>query len=266
MTMSTPFPGMDPYLEHPVLWEGVHARLIVAMANQLQPKLDPRYIASIEERVFIEGPQRRIPDIWVQRMQEEESPVAVAELEADPAIVLEVEELEVHQKRIEIVDLYNEMKLVTVIELVSPTNKAPGPGRESYIAKQQELLSGDCHLVEIDLHREGQHAVSVPEWLAEQCQPYDYLVCVNRWPHRSQYRVNPRRLRQRLPKILIPLVEPDPDIVLDIQSALERVYVEGRYARRVRYGEACVPALAAEDQAWATQRAQAFENTEPAAE
>ena len=51
----------------PVLWEGVHARLIVTIANQLQPKLDPRYITSIEERVFIEGPQRRVPDVWIQK-------------------------------------------------------------------------------------------------------------------------------------------------------------------------------------------------------
>jgi hypothetical protein len=41
--MNCPFPGMDPYLEHRVLWESLHARLIVAIANQLQPKLDPRY-------------------------------------------------------------------------------------------------------------------------------------------------------------------------------------------------------------------------------
>ena len=62
--MNTPFPGMDPYLEHPAIWEGVHARLVVAIANQLQPRLDPRYVTSVEERVFIEGPQQRIPDVW----------------------------------------------------------------------------------------------------------------------------------------------------------------------------------------------------------
>jgi hypothetical protein len=90
--MSVPFPGMDPYLEHPVLWEGFHARLIPEMADQLQPRLDPRYIATVEERVFVEGPQRRIPDVWVE-------------------------------KRIEILDLHNQQRLVAVIELLSPTNK-----------------------------------------------------------------------------------------------------------------------------------------------
>src|SRR5439155_19351918 len=53
-TMKTPFLGMDPYLEHPTLWESVHARLIHCMANQLQPLLVPHYVASVEERVYVE--------------------------------------------------------------------------------------------------------------------------------------------------------------------------------------------------------------------
>src|SRR5947208_6306653 len=107
--MNTPFPGMDPYLEHPVLWEGLHARLIPALANQLQPRLDPRYVASIEERVFIEGPQRRIPDIWVQKTSNVGGTVAVPEPEEDTAGVLEVEDLEIHEGRTEILGLYNNM-------------------------------------------------------------------------------------------------------------------------------------------------------------
>src|SRR5438093_4859805 len=99
--MNTPFPGMDPYLEHPVLWEGVHARLIVALANQLQPRLDPRYVTSIEERVFVEGPQRRIPDLWVQRVPDGGGVLAAADPEADTAVIVEVEDLEVHETRIE---------------------------------------------------------------------------------------------------------------------------------------------------------------------
>ena len=110
--MNYPFPGMDPYLEHPVLWESVHARLIVAIANQLQPRLDPRYIASIEERVFIEGPQRRIPDVWIQRVQQESEESALAEGESDTAVIVEVENLEIHERRVEILDSYNGMRLV----------------------------------------------------------------------------------------------------------------------------------------------------------
>jgi hypothetical protein len=56
--MAMPFPGMDPYLEHPILWPSVHMRLIVALANQLGPRIRPHYVASVEERVFIEGPDQ----------------------------------------------------------------------------------------------------------------------------------------------------------------------------------------------------------------
>ncbi|MBE9003483.1 DUF4058 family protein [Fortiea sp. LEGE XX443] len=32
--MIFPFPGMNPYLEHPALWSGIHHRLIIAIARQ----------------------------------------------------------------------------------------------------------------------------------------------------------------------------------------------------------------------------------------
>jgi hypothetical protein len=50
------FPGMDPYLEHPSLWPGVHARLIVYLGDLIQSQVKPRYVAAVEQRVFIEGP------------------------------------------------------------------------------------------------------------------------------------------------------------------------------------------------------------------
>ncbi len=252
--MKYPFPGMDPYLEHPILWEGVHARLIPVLANRLQPNLDPRYIANIEERVFVEGPQRRIPDIWVQKTEENTPAVAVAEPQGDTAVIIQVEDLTVHQKRIEILDSYNEMKLVAIIELVSPTNKKSGPGKQSYLAKQEEVLARACHFIEIDLHRIGDHVLSIPEWRAEQLQNYDYLACVNRWPWRNRFELYPTLLRSRLPRLRIPLAEPDPDVVLDVQAALEQVHADGRYAKRIRYDEPCEPPLPSEDQAWANER------------
>lgn len=261
--MEMPFPGMDPYLEHPVLWEGLHARLIPAIANQLQPRLDPRYLATVEERVFIEGPQRRIPDVWVQKVENQGNLPAIAEAETDTAFVVEVEELEVHQKRVEILDLYYSQKLVAIIELVSPTNKEPGPGRDSYVKKQQEILEGDCHLIEIDLLRRGDRVLSIPDWRTEEVQPFHYLVCVNRWPRRKRFELYPRQLRQRLPRIKIPLVEPDPDVPLDLQATLVQVYTEARYWKRIRYDEPCIPPLNPPDQTWATEQWQKFKNAHP---
>ena len=134
--MNCPFPVKTRISNTPCSWEGVHARLMVAIANQLQPKLDPRYVASIEERVFIEGPQRRVPDVWIQKVREADGMTALADTESDTAVIVEVDDLEIHETRVEILDSYNELKLVALIEVVSPTNKAAGPGRASYKAKQ----------------------------------------------------------------------------------------------------------------------------------
>jgi len=239
---------MDPYLEHPALWEGFHARFVVTIANLLQPHLDPRYVASVEERVFIESPQQRIPDVWIQKTPtiESSSPVITepaAAVATDTAIVVEVEELEIRQKRVEILDAYNEMKLVTVIEVLSPTNKRSGPGRESYLAKQHEVLGQDCHLVEIDLLRQGDRVISVPAWKLLDLAPFHYVACVSRWPCRTRFELYPRSLPERLPRIAIPLTSPDPDVPLDVQTAVEQVYLQGRYARRLRYDQPCQPPL-----------------------
>ena len=49
------FPGMDPYLEEPALWPGVHASLIVYIRDVLQPQLRPRYVAAIDGHLLAGG-------------------------------------------------------------------------------------------------------------------------------------------------------------------------------------------------------------------
>jgi hypothetical protein len=262
--MKTPFPGMDPYLEHPALWGSVHSRLIHCMANQLQPLLDPHYIASVEERVYVEEtPQQRVPDIWVQKLPETGGGVAVAERSAAAPVLIEVAELEVHEHYITILSHYQDFKVVAVIELISPSNKDAGPGRDSYVAKQREILASECHLVEIDLLRRGRHVASVPAAALRGLGQYNYLACVNRAPRRKRFEVYPCKLRDRLPRILIPLEHSEADVPLDLQAALEQVYWDGRYMRRVRYDEPCEPPLSADDQQWATERWQAYREAHP---
>jgi hypothetical protein len=154
---------------------------------------------------------------------------------------------------VEILDAYNDMRLVTLIEVLSPTNKRPGPGRDSYISKQQEVLERDCHLVEVDLLRDGQRVLSIPQWRLQQLEPFDSVVCVSRWPRRNRFELYPRKLRERLPRVAVPLAEPDPDVPLEVQAAVEQVYVDGRYMRRLRYDKPCEPPLDDELQRWAEQ-------------
>ena len=253
--MSMIFPGMDPYLENSQLWPGVHSALVVYFRDQLQPLLRPRYVAAIEERVFVEGPQRQIvPDVWLKRTEQGPS-VAVAV--ADEPVVVQIPALEIHESYIEILDRHSGQNVVTVIEVVSPANKYPGPGQESYLAKQGEVRGSTAHLVEIDLLRAGHHVLAAPEWAAREQGPYDYLVCVNRArPLRDLFDLYLRRLRDCLPRIRIPLAGDDPDVRLDVQAAVAKVYEAGSYRDRINYRSACQPALEAEDQRWADQLSQ----------
>lgn len=95
--MPSPFPGMDPYLEHPVLWEGFHARLVVAIANHLQPRLDPRYVASVEERVYLacvnRWPRRNRYELFPMRLREPLAEVQIPLSAPDPDVPLPLQEV-----------------------------------------------------------------------------------------------------------------------------------------------------------------------------
>ncbi len=54
--MRSPFPGMDPYLEHPSLWPGVHNSLIAAIRDDLASRLAPRYYVGLERRAYLLKP------------------------------------------------------------------------------------------------------------------------------------------------------------------------------------------------------------------
>jgi len=247
------FPGMDPYLEAPQVWPDVHARFIVYLAEHLGPLLRPRYIAAIESRVFVEGPALArpiIPDAWIRPTHPNLTPGTAAVVEADPEIEVCITPEETEETYLTIRDRQSGQCLVTVIELVSPTNKYAGPGRESYLAKQSDVRHSTAHLVEIDLLRTGPHVLAVPAWAVHP--PYEYLVCINRaMGRRERFQLYPRQVRDRLPRIRLPLAAPDPDCVLDLQAVLARTYEAGGYAERLDYAAPCIPPLAPADQAWA---------------
>jgi hypothetical protein len=50
--MPSPLPGMNPYLESPQLWSEFHSRLIVAIADILNPQIMPKYRAAVERQIY----------------------------------------------------------------------------------------------------------------------------------------------------------------------------------------------------------------------
>ena len=161
--MPGPFPGMDPYLEHPRLWPGVHQGIMTFFCDALNATLPPRYVAALNERVYVTGLDPAIvPDVAV-RASSSPSPRnggAIVTEVGDAPLVIEIAREEVREPFLEIVTTGNDERVVTVIEVLSPANKAAGSvGRRLYLAKQRRILRGDAHLLEIDLLRHSKHTV-----------------------------------------------------------------------------------------------------------
>ena len=80
------------------------------------------------------------------------------------------------------------------------------------------------------------------------------MVCVNRASGlRDVFELYPRRLRDRLPRVGIPLAEDDADVWLDLPAVLAQTYEAGSYAERINYTKPCLPHLSPDDRAWADE-------------
>ena len=251
--MKTPFPGMDPYLEHPALWPDVHNRLVAALADFLGPALVPRYYVALERRAYLPMAGDFVlvgrPDISVVK---EAAAPAYAASSTDPvAGVLEVE-IPISDEVDEVGDNYlliYEVKggrLVTLIELLSPANKLHSEGRRQYEQKRMEVLHSRTSLVEIDLLRAGEPmAVVGPQARS------DYRILVSRSWLRPRAQLYAFNLRQPIPQFPLPLMPDDDEPLVDLNTVLHALYDRARFDLRLDYDEPPVPPLNGEDAEWA---------------
>ncbi|TAH53383.1 MAG: DUF4058 family protein [Chloroflexota bacterium] len=250
--MPSPFPGMDPYLEDPALWQDVHQGLITYIRDVLQPDIRPRYHARIGERLYVVQTGRSIyPDVTIVQRPRKEPSVGAAVLAPDTPIRVSLPPDEVRQVYVEIVDLARGEEVVTIIEVLSPANKTPGKDNDQYRRKQEDVLASPANLVEIDLLRGGIHTIAVLADYMILLEPWHYAVSISRAQKRHEAELYPINLRQRLPRIGIPLLPPDPDVTLDLQAVFERCYENGAYGDLVNYKRPPKLPLDAEDAEWA---------------
>jgi hypothetical protein len=270
---------MDPYLEAPDIWPDFHDRLATTLSAMLNAQLPAPYYARLQKRpelgVILGGgtTHRIVPDVSVLRYTQPPPPTGLireaglATVEqprsaATAGIELRIQTDPIQHHYVEILDAGRGHKLVTLIEIVSPSNKHPGPDRRAYQAKQYEILSSEANLIELDLLRSGQRLLPYPELAAvvDSLTP-DYLVLLNRSRLRQDlwmdYTLYPVRLPESLPCIPAPLAGADPDVLLDLQVAVNRVYREGPYRRAIDYTKPPEPPLAEAAAMWANQRLQA---------
>ena len=245
--MPSPFPGMNPYLEQEDVWHDFHERFLPTAAEVIGAQVQPDYIVKIDEHVYVHElppePRRLLgrADLGVASTQAREPTPAVGVLDAParvrlPAVDIEAEAfLEIRDRR--------SREVVCVIELLSPSNKRPGPDRAQYLAKRRQILNSQAHLVEIDLLRGGE---ALPSEGRPACP---YSVTVSRAIDRPEAGFWAIGLQDRLPVIPIPLRPPHPDARLDLQALLDRIYDAAGYPLYIYEGTPS-PGLAPDEAEW----------------
>lgn len=259
--MPSPFPGMDPFIEACGRWEDFHPKLISEIERSLAAVLPERYYMSLGERSYVvlagrEGKDFKsfLPDVGIASSAEsraEHSPSTVAEVVEVGAVSMEAFiALEFRETFIEIHEHDPQERLVTCIEILSPSNKRSGSkGRKLYIRKRNTLLLGAANLIEFDLMRRGKRMPMMTPW---PDSPYTLLICrEQRAPH---CKVWPAHFQQPLPIIPIPLSPPDADVRLDLQPLIASVYARSRYDRLLDYSRPLQPLLTEDESAWLAER------------
>jgi hypothetical protein len=252
--MSSPFPGMDPFIEFQE-WEDFHTRAITLIGDALGPEIQPRYVARVERRIYVESEpgganEYRIADVAVTV----ENPNA--KLLGSSAMVATIDPIECLlsfpgdriESYLEIRDSHSK-EVVTVIELLSPSNKRRNSdGRRQYIEKRSRTLLSGTNLVEIDLLRNGLRLPTLTDLPVT-----DYYVFVSRGHRRPRAEVYAWNLEQRLPRIPIPLEKDVKDAAIDLQEILNTVYDRARYDLSIDYAQGLLPPLATPRAQWLSE-------------
>jgi hypothetical protein len=137
--------------------------------------------------------------------------------------------------------------LVTVIEILSPSNKQAGTDSyEAYQRKRRDLLQSDVHLLELDLLRRGTR------WPFNTVLPdAPYFAFLGRAGSHPLVEVWPITFCEPPLPVAIPLRPPDPDIALDLGLALAEIYEQGAFELRIDYRQAPPPpALSPDESVW----------------
>jgi hypothetical protein len=245
---------MDPYLEEPSLWPDAHGNLIYRIRADLADRVPERYSVLAERYVWLHEPdadtRTRLgrPDLQLTRAEQLSGGLAaVATLSAPATSVLPAVRRE-GNRFLRIIDRRSR-RVVTVIELLSHSNKSLGEDRDAYLAKRNEYLATGTNLVEIDLLRSGERLPvgSPPPPLA------DYYVVICRAVDFPTTAIWPFTVQDAFPTVPVPL-DPEEGVVdLFLKPCLNRAYDEAHYEREIDYSQPPLPPLLAPAASWAAQ-------------
>jgi hypothetical protein len=214
-----PLPGcMDLWLEDEHYFHGLHEQMIGLIAASLRkPLFDLGYI--IGRETSLQLTRRLIPDAYIRTRNEEgralllNYPTVAADLMAEAGILIDDEPnltgIAIYQR--------DPLQLVTLIEMVSPGNKANDDDITKYITRREELIFAQgVNIVEIDITRSYKR---LTRQLTGQ-SPYHVAVYI---PGHG-LRVIPMALKDPFKRIAIPLTQTV--LPLDLSTIYQQAYQE----------------------------------------
>ncbi|MCC5638281.1 DUF4058 family protein [Nostoc sp. CHAB 5844] len=252
--MKYPFPGMNPYLENPDLCSEVHHRLITAIAIAISHPLRPKYRVAIEKRTYRINAEDAIligiPDLAIlsAKQKSNSSTTAITTLPSgteNKSITVTLPlPLEIKEGYLEIREV-STGKVITVIELLSPTNKRTKAGRKFYLEKREKILQSATKLVEIDLIRSGEKMpilTNIPD--------IDYRILVVKSDCLPSAQLFAFTVREAIPNFTIPLGQQEQEIELNLQNLLLKIYEQAGFDLTLDYNQPPVPELLVKDREW----------------
>ena len=216
--MPSPFPGMDPYLEEESVWPVFQHHLVLCLYQILLPGLVDRYRAKVGQRHYTTE-QALFTSIIREEHQEDY--------------------IEIRQR--------GDGKLVTLLDIASPTNRTSAAGRQAYLDTRRDGRAAGANLVEIDLVLQGQPML---DYSRENLPDWDYAVTVTRATQPERHEIYTATLQKRLPRFRLPLAGDDRDTVLDLHTAFNRCYDQGGFASRIDYQRDPATKLDDDDRHW----------------
>lgn len=253
--MPSPFPGMDPFVEHRQRWPLFHgwfvrelARLTLARATEVGLWID------VERSIYHRGPRGEYllvgePDAVVGpdfsaidnagHAASGRGATALATPRAVHEIVLDEDEAErVNQDYLVVRELGKETRVLAVVELLSYANKSGGYVPR-YHEKRLRLIDSPVHFMEIDLLRFGENPTRdlFPELPAS---PYFVFVARKTGIGRNEEGY-PIALNDALPVVGLPVGPGRADLPLDLAAAFRAAYELAVRPGSIEYLQEAVP-------------------------
>ena len=266
--VTSPFPGMDPFLEINPRWEVFHGWFIRKLAEQSMGRArELGCEVEVERSVYGREPTGELvllgePDLLAEQLPRsgfsdwgrDRGGVALAEPRAIHEVVLDPDQLEQYKQQYIVVREAGDWpRALAVVELLSLANKQGNYARK-YREKRSRFLSSMTHFMEIDFLRAGENP---SRDLFPELPPTPYFIFVARKTGMGRNEEGyPLRLQDPLPVIGLPLGPGRPDLPLDLAAAFRSAYdLSHRPSLQRSYQENQVPdpPLDDPDREWLTQ-------------